>query len=258
MSIHETPLLSVVNVEKWFGDFAALRDVSLTIGSGSVTCIVGPSGSGKSTLLRTLNMLEQIDAGAIFLNEELIGQVPSKRGRMRASVSKMRKQTLNFGMVFQHFNLFPNLTAIDNVSLALVKVAKVGRTSARGTARDLLARVGLGDKVDSYPKELSGGQQQRVAIARALALDPKVLLFDEPTSALDPELVGEVLSVIQGLAEQGATMVIVTHEMSFARRVADRIIMMDEGRIVESGKPQDILDAPSSDRARQFFGAVGV
>jgi polar amino acid transport system ATP-binding protein len=249
-------LLQLVKVSKHFGELRAVDEVSLDITAGSVTCIVGPSGSGKSTLLRTINMLEAIDGGGIFFEGKMIGYEVRKGRRIPVSKAVARRQILNFGMVFQHFNLFPNHTALENVAIAPMLVQKASKDTARSTAARVLEQVGLGDRKDHYPSELSGGQQQRVAIARALAVNPKVLLFDEPTSALDPELVGEVLSVMRGLADLGATMVVVTHEMRFAEDVADEIVMMDAGQIIERGKPSVILHNPSTERARKFFASV--
>ncbi|MBB4684086.1 amino acid ABC transporter ATP-binding protein [Amycolatopsis jiangsuensis] len=250
------PLLELCGVEKRFGDFAALKGVSLTLAAGSVTCLVGPSGSGKSTLLRTVNLLETIDGGGIYLRGEMLGF--TGRGDHRRPVPKKvaRRQAVNFGMVFQSFNLIPQLTATENVALGPVEVLGTGRAAARGQARELLGRVGLAQRCEHYPAELSGGQQQRVAIARALAMKPSVLLFDEPTSALDAELVAEVLAVIRELAKEGYTMLIVTHELAFARDIADEVIMMDEGRIVESGPPAKILLEPETERAKRFFASV--
>lgn len=252
-----SPLLQLVGVSKHFGELRAVDEVSLDIAAGSVTCLVGPSGSGKSTLLRTINMMEEIDAGAIFFDGEMIGHEIRSGHRVPVSKAVSRKQTLNFGMVFQHFNLFPNYTALENVTIAPMVVKGVKREAARSIGRRVLEQVGLGNRMDHYPNELSGGQQQRVAIARALAMEPKVLLFDEPTSALDPELVSEVLAVMRGLAQTGATMIIVTHEMRFAEDVADEIIMMDAGRTIERGAPKNILHNPSTARAKKFFASVG-
>jgi polar amino acid transport system ATP-binding protein len=251
------PVLELVNVTKKFADFCALDGVSFQAASGSVTCVVGPSGSGKSTMLRTINMLETIDSGAIYFEGQMLGQ--SVHGDRRLPVSKgtARKQRLNFGMVFQNFNLFPNYTALENVTLAPISVLRKSKAQALETGESVLERVGLLDKKNHYPNELSGGQQQRVAIARALAMEPRVLLFDEPTSALDPELVGEVLAVMRSLADLGSTMVIVTHEMAFAEDVADEVIMMDAGRIIERGNPRDLLHNPQTERARRFFSSVG-
>ncbi|RFU82630.1 amino acid ABC transporter ATP-binding protein [Streptomyces triticagri] len=252
----EQPLLRLRDVEKRFGDFVALDGVSLTLRAGTVTCLVGPSGSGKSTLLRTVNLLERLDGGAVYLRGEMLGFTRSGDHRRPVPKKVARRQVVNFGMVFQSFNLIPQLTATENVALGPVEVLRVGRSEARHQAHELLTRVGLADRVDHYPAELSGGQQQRVAIARALAMKPSVLLFDEPTSALDAELVAEVLAVIKELAEEGFTMLIVTHELAFARDIADEVVMMEDGRIIESGPPQDILLNPTTERARRFFASV--
>ena len=252
-----TPLLQLVGVSKHFGELRAVDDVSLNITAGSVTCLVGPSGSGKSTLLRTINMMEEINDGAVFFEGHMIGHEVRNGHRVPVAKSVARKQTLNFGMVFQHFNLFPHYTALENVTIAPMLVKGLKKRSAQEIGRRVLEQVGLGNRMDHYPNELSGGQQQRVAIARALAMEPKVLLFDEPTSALDPELVSEVLGVMRGLADLGATMIIVTHEMRFAEDVADEVIMMDAGRIIEQGPPRDILHNPSTARAKKFFASVG-
>lgn len=255
-STDQQPILELVDVTKKFGDFCALDAVNFQASPGSVTCIVGPSGSGKSTMLRTMNMLESIQGGAIYFRGDMIGH--SVHGDHRYPVSDVtaRKQRLKFGMVFQSFNLFPNYTALENVALAPRTVAGKSRATARDEATVLLEKVGLADKIDNYPSELSGGQQQRVAIARALAMEPEILLFDEPTSALDPELVGEVLSVMQRLAETGRTMIIVTHEMGFAKEVADEVVFMDGGRIIEQGPPNELFTAPKSERAKRFFSSV--
>lgn len=250
------PILELVGITKKFGSFVALQGVDLEIAPGTVTCIVGPSGSGKSTLLRTINGLEEIDGGAVFFKGGMIGQTVRGQYRVPVSSKQARLQKLNFGMVFQTFNLFPNLTVMENVTLAPVSVRGNSRKSARAAALDLLKRVGLEHKKDRYPNELSGGQQQRVAIARALAMEPEIMLFDEPTSALDPELVGEVLAVIRSLAEQGSTMLIVTHEMAFAQDVADEVVMMADGEIIERGSPRDVVHNSSHQRARDFFSSV--
>jgi polar amino acid transport system ATP-binding protein len=241
-------MLELQEVEKRFGDLHVLRGVDMTIKRGSVTCVIGPSGSGKSTLLRCINLLEPPDAGRILLEgKEITG------GRGHEGLDFVRQ---NVGMVFQQFNLFPHMTAIENISLSPEKVLgkKAGDCSAKAEA--LLARVGLADKIGEYPDRLSGGQQQRVAIARALAMEPQVLLFDEVTSALDPELVKEVLDVMRELASEGMTMIVVTHEMGFARDVADHVAFMDQGVIVEEGKPSDVLGNPREDRTKQFLGLV--
>ena len=252
----DEPLLRIHNVAKYFGDFAALKGVSLTLESGSVTCLVGPSGSGKSTLLRTINLLETIDAGGIYLRGEMLGFVTKGDHRRPVQRKVARRQAVNFGMVFQSFNLIPQLTAVGNVALGPVAVLGVDRSEAGERAHELLSRVGLADRADHYPAELSGGQQQRVAIARALAMKPSILLFDEPTSALDAELVAEVLAVIRELAEEGFTMLIVTHELAFARDIADEVVMMDHGKIIESGPPEAILRNPTTERAKKFFASV--
>ncbi|WP_035769653.1 amino acid ABC transporter ATP-binding protein [Arthrobacter castelli] len=250
------PILELVAITKQFGSFVALKGVDIEIAPGSVTCIVGPSGSGKSTLLRTINGLEEIDGGAVFFKGEMIGQTVRGQHRVPVSSKQARLQKLNFGMVFQTFNLFPNRTVMENVTLAPITVRGHSRKSARAAALQLLERVGLEHKKDRYPNELSGGQQQRVAIARALAMEPEILLFDEPTSALDPELVGEVLAVIKSLAEQGSTMLIVTHEMAFAQDVADEVVMMADGEVIERGSPKQVVHNSSHQRAREFFSSV--
>jgi len=240
-------MLSLRGVHKSFGDLHVLRGIDLEVAKGSVVCVIGPSGSGKSTLLRCVNMLEPPDEGTIVLEGEEITL------GSRDSVDYVRRRV---GMVFQQFNLFPHKSALDNLCLAQEKVLGRPREEAAKTACELLERVGLGDKVDEYPDRLSGGQQQRVAIARALAMDPHVMLFDEVTSALDPELVKEVLDVMRGLAEQGMTMIVVTHEMRFAREVGDHVVFMDEGVIVEQGEPAQVLGNPGEERTKQFLGLV--
>ncbi|MHC9043314.1 amino acid ABC transporter ATP-binding protein [Microbacterium saperdae] len=253
----EAPLLQLVNVSKHFGDLKAVDHVSLDIYPGTVTCIVGPSGSGKSTLLRTVNSMETIDGGAIFLKGQMIGHEVRRGHRVPVSGALARRQTLNFGMVFQHFNLFPNYTAIENVAIGPTLVGKASKKAATAAGLRYLEQVGLADRADHYPSELSGGQQQRVAIARALAMEPQILLFDEPTSALDPELVSEVLAVMRGLASNGSTMLVVTHEMRFAEEVGDEVIMMDAGKVIERGTPKSLLHNPTTDRAKKFFSSVG-
>jgi ABC-type polar amino acid transport system ATPase subunit len=237
------PVVRLEDVYKSFGDNVVLSGVDLTVAAREVLVIVGPSGSGKSTLLRCVNLLEPLDSGRIFLEGEEI----TAKG---APVSRIRQR---IGIVFQQFNLFPHLTALDNLTLAARRIKKTPRAEAEKQARELLARVGLGEKADQHPHQLSGGQQQRVAIARALMMEPHVMLFDEVTSALDPELVGEVLIVMRDLARDGMTMLVVTHEMQFAREVGDRVIFMDEGRIVEQGVPSDMLDRPREERTRRFL-----
>jgi ABC-type polar amino acid transport system ATPase subunit len=249
-------MIRLDKVNKSFGRLRVLRDVSLTVEKGEVVCIIGPSGAGKSTLLRCINHLEGIDSGTIYLEDEPVyryvrdGKVvvdPERR------VEALRSEV---GMVFQSFNLFPHLTALENVMLAPVHVRNEPREDARCRAEALLAKVGLSDKVDAYPQELSGGQQQRVAIARSLAMQPKALLFDEVTSALDPELIGEVLRVMRQLAAEGMTMIVVTHEMGFARDVADRVLFMADGVVVEEGSPEQIFKAPRHERTRQFLQSI--
>ena len=241
-----TPMVSVRGVHKFFGDLHVLRGIDLDIAPGEVCVILGPSGSGKSTLLRCLNLLEKISAGRVYVDGELLGYREYAGGAQRSRI----------GMVFQRFNLFPHMTALENVMEAPVQVLKHSKKEARAQALELLERVGLADRADHYPAELSGGQQQRVAIARALAMDPDIMLFDEPTSALDPELVGEVLQVMQDLAASGMTMAVVTHEIGFAREVADQVVFMDGGVIVEAGAPADVIDNPTEDRTKEFFSKV--
>jgi polar amino acid transport system ATP-binding protein len=241
------PVLRLEGVHKSFGDLHVLRGVDLQVDRGGVVCVIGPSGSGKSTLLRCVNLLEPPDSGRIYLEGvELTGQA-------RRQVDFVRRRV---GMVFQQFNLFPHMTALQNVSLAQRTVLDRPEQEARAKSAELLTRVGLADKADEYPERLSGGQQQRVAIARALAMDPHVMLFDEVTSALDPELVKEVLDVMRELASEGMTMVVVTHEMGFARDVADRVAFIDEGVVVEEGEARALLDGPREERTRRFLGAV--
>ncbi|WP_432488806.1 MULTISPECIES: amino acid ABC transporter ATP-binding protein [Kineococcus] len=250
-------MITIDAVDKYYGHTQVLHAVDLEVAEGETLCIIGPSGSGKSTLLRCINHLEEIGAGRIRVGGQLIGY-REHRGRLHElRESEACQQRVEIGMVFQHFNLFPHMSALDNVAFAPVRVQGKSRQWARTYARELLGRVGLAGKEDSYPSKLSGGQQQRVAIARALAMQPKVMLFDEPTSALDPELVGEVLAVMKDLAITGGiTMVVVTHEMGFAREVADRVVFMDAGRIVEIGTPQQVLDTPTHERTRAFLSAV--
>jgi polar amino acid transport system ATP-binding protein len=243
-------------VHKSFGRLEVLRGIELEVNPKEVMCLIGPSGSGKSTFLRCINHLEKIDAGRLSVDGELVGyrQHGDKLYELRdAEVCKKRSE---IGMVFQRFNLFPHMTALDNVTEAPIRVKGESRLVAVERARQLLERVGLADKVDVYPNQLSGGQQQRVAIARALAMQPKLMLFDEPTSALDPELVGDVLDAMRGLAEDGMTMVVVTHEMGFAREVGDSLVFMDGGIIVETGKPRDVLSNPQQERTRSFLSKV--
>jgi polar amino acid transport system ATP-binding protein len=251
------PMVKAEAVHKRFGRLEVLKGVSLEVAPGEVVCMIGPSGSGKSTFLRCVNHLEKIDAGRLWVDGKLVGyrQAGDKLYEQRdAEICRARAE---IGMVFQSFNLFGHMTALENVIEAPVQVKKIRRREAIGQGRDLLARVGLSDKVDSYPAQLSGGQQQRVAIARALAMKPKLMLFDEPTSALDPELVGEVLEVMKSLAlDFKTTMVVVTHEMGFAREAADRVLMMDDGRIIEEGTPEHFFREPGEARTRQFLSAI--
>ncbi|MEV8427284.1 amino acid ABC transporter ATP-binding protein [Streptomyces sp. HUAS 31] len=249
-------MVDVHGVHKTFGPLEVLRGVDLRVREGEVTVILGPSGSGKSTLLRTINHLEKVDRGWISVDGELIGYRRSGNKLHELKEKEVAKQRTNIGFVFQNFHLFPHLTVLENLVEAPVSALRRPRGQAEETARRLLARVGLADKADVYPRRLSGGQQQRVAIARALALEPKVLLFDEPTSALDPELVGEVLDVIKDLAGTGTTMIVVTHEIGFAREVADSVVFMDGGVVVEQGPPADVLDNPRQERTRAFLSKV--
>lgn len=238
-------VISAKNLKKRYGQLEVLKDISVNVTEGEVLCIIGPSGSGKSTFLRCLNGLEEIQAGSItILSEELVNN---------KNINKLRE---NIGMVFQSFNLFPHLTVLENMLLAPLELKKMSREEATEKALNLLDKVGLKDKKDVYPDTLSGGQKQRVAIARALEMNPKIMLFDEPTSALDPEMVGEVLKVMKDLAQEGMTMVIVTHEMNFARDVSDRVIFMDQGYVVEEGPPEEIFTAPTSARCKEFLDKV--
>jgi len=239
-------VIEVKNLEKSFGKLCVLRGISETVKEKEVVCVIGPSGSGKSTFLRCLNLLEEPTGGEIFIDGEKIN-VPG------VDIDQIREK---LGMVFQNFNLFPHMTVLDNVTLAPVKVKGISRSAAEDSARRILEMVGLSDKADAYPASLSGGQKQRVAIARALAMEPEVMLFDEPTSALDPEMVGEVLNVMKDLAENGMTMVIVTHEMGFAREVADRVLFIDQGVIMEQGTPEELFNNPKNERTQSFLSKV--
>jgi polar amino acid transport system ATP-binding protein len=251
-----SPLVAIRSVSKSFGDFQALKRVSLDVRAGEVLCLIGASGSGKTTLLRCINQLTSVDGGGIWLDGELLG-VREERGRLhRLTERQIARQRLKTGMVFQRFNLFPHKTAIENITEGPVQVQGRKPEDARAEAIELLRRVGLVAKADAYPAQLSGGQQQRVAIARALAMKPMLMLFDEPTSALDPELVGEVLAVMKELARSGMTMMVVTHELGFAREVADTVVYMDHGAIVESGPAADVLGAPREVRTQSFLAAV--
>ena len=243
-------------VHKRFGRLEVLKGIDLEVNRGEVMCMLGPSGSGKSTFLRCINHLEKIDVGRLAVDGELVGYRESGGRLHELRESEVARKRSQIGMVFQHFNLFPHMTALENVTLAPIRVLKVPRDTARERAVEQLNRVGLGDKLDTYPVALSGGQQQRVAIARALAMQPKLMLFDEPTSALDPELVGDVLDAMRQLAGDGMTMIVVTHEMGFAREVADTIVFMDEGVVVESGSPREVLANPRHERTKAFLSKV--
>ncbi|MEU6197335.1 amino acid ABC transporter ATP-binding protein [Streptomyces sp. NPDC047061] len=248
--------LEINGVHKWYGTHRVLDGIDLTIRPGEVTVVLGPSGSGKSTLLRVVNHLEKPEIGHVSINGEPIG-VKRQGDRLKElSERAILAQRGRIGFVFQNFNLFPHLTVLENVAAAPVATGKLSKPEAQALAKELLERVGLGERIGAYPRQLSGGQQQRVAIARALALRPGVILFDEPTSALDPELVGEVLAVIKDLATSGTTLVIVTHEIGFAREIADRVVFIDGGRIVEQGPPSQVLDKPQHERTRDFLSKV--
>ncbi len=245
-----------VDVHKRFGRLEVLRGVSLDVARGEVVVIIGPSGSGKTTFLRCINHLERVDAGRIYVDGELVGYRERNGRLVEDSERAVARKRAAIGMVFQRFNLFPHLSALGNVIEAPIRVKKVRRKEAEETGRERLSKVGLADKLSAYPSQLSGGQQQRVAIARALAMEPKLMLFDEPTSALDPELVGEVLDVMKSLAREGMTMIVVSHEMGFAREVADRIVFMDEGVIVEEGPPEELFLRPSQPRTQAFLSKI--
>ncbi|WP_406016614.1 amino acid ABC transporter ATP-binding protein [Streptomyces sp. NBC_00984] len=249
-------MVEIRSVHKSFGSLEVLRGIDLSVRAGEVTVVLGPSGSGKSTLLRTINHLEKVDHGWISVDGTLVGYRRDGNKLYELREREVLRRRTRIGFVFQNFNLFPHLTVVENIVEAPVAALGRPKKEAIAAAEKLLARVGLADKAGAYPKQLSGGQQQRVAIARALALEPKLLLFDEPTSALDPELVGEVLDVIKDLALQGTTMIVVTHEIGFAREVADTVVFMDEGRIVEQGAPGDVLDRPKHERTRAFLSKV--
>jgi polar amino acid transport system ATP-binding protein len=251
-----TPLVKALNVSKAFGHVEVLKGIDLEVNSGEVVCLLGPSGSGKTTLLRCINSLERIDGGRIWVDGDLVG-LEERNGRLhRLTDKRIAAQRRDIGMVFQRFNLFPHLTALENVVEAPVKVRGLSRKQAHERAGVLLERVGLADRAQNYPSQLSGGQQQRVAIARALAMQPKLMLFDEPTSALDPELVGEVLQVMRELAADGTTMVVVTHEVAFARDVADQVVFMDGGVVVERGTPAEVFGNPKEERTRTFLARM--
>ncbi len=249
-------ILSTEHLYKSFGPLEVLKDINLAVKKGEVICIIGPSGAGKSTYLRSLNQLEKITSGKIFIKDELFLHREHNRTIHRAEPEAQKAMLLEMGMVFQRFNLFPHKTVLENVMIAQVLVRKKTKEAAEKLAKEIIERVGLSDKLDVYPSKLSGGQQQRVAIARALAMEPEIMLFDEPTSALDPELVGEVLNVMKGLAKQGMTMLCVTHEMGFAREVADRVVFMADGMILEEGTPKEIFDHPTNEKAISFLRSV--
>jgi polar amino acid transport system ATP-binding protein len=251
-----TTMVQAEAVHKRFGRLEVLKGINLDVQLGEVMCLLGPSGSGKSTFLRCINHLEKINAGRLSVDGELVGYREQGGKLHELRERDIASKRSEIGMVFQHFNLFPHMTALENVTLAPIRVANASRSEARERALDLLRKVGLEDKVNTYPVALSGGQQQRVAIARALAMQPKLMLFDEPTSALDPELVGDVLDVMRQLARDGMTMIVVTHEMGFAREVADSVVFMDEGVVVEAGTPAEVLGAPRHERTKAFLSKV--
>ncbi len=249
-------MIKAEDIHVSFKNLEVLKGVSLSVKPQEVVCIIGPSGAGKSTFLRALNHLEHIKNGKIYMEDQLLTHHENGVRKLKINSKKRREILLEVGMVFQRFNLFPHKTALENIMIAPVTVLKKSKQEAREKGIELLNRVGLGDKINEYPSKLSGGQQQRVAIARALAMEPKTILFDEPTSALDPELVGEVLAVMKQLANDGMTMVVVTHEMGFAREVADRVVFMEDGKICEEGTPEEIFQNPKSERLQQFLKAV--
>jgi polar amino acid transport system ATP-binding protein len=249
-------LVQAVEVHKSFGRAEVLKGITLQVAQGEVMCLIGPSGSGKSTFLRCINHLEKVDAGSLYVDGELVGYRAAGDKLYELKEAEVARKRAEIGMVFQRFNLFPHMTALGNIIEGPMRVKKQSRRDAVDQARQLLDRVGLGDRADAYPAQLSGGQQQRVAIARALAMRPKLMLFDEPTSALDPELVGDVLAVMRALAEEGMTMVVVTHEMGFAREVGDSLVFMDDGVVVESGNPRDVISNPQHQRTQSFLSRV--
>jgi polar amino acid transport system ATP-binding protein len=250
------PMVRAEGVCKRFGRLDVLKGITLEVQPSEVMCVLGPSGSGKSTFLRCVNHLEKIDAGRLSVDGELVGYREAKGKLYELRDSEVARKRAEIGMVFQRFNLFPHMTALQNTAVAPIYVQGVRRDEALERGRALLERVGLSDKVDAYPSQLSGGQQQRVAIARALAMRPKLMLFDEPTSALDPELVGEVLDAMRGLVEEGMTMIVVTHEIGFAREVGDTVVFMDDGVVVETGKPREVFANPQHERTRAFLSKV--
>ena len=249
-------IIRTEHVSKSFGKLEVLRDIHLTVDPGEVVCIIGPSGAGKSTYLRSLNQLEKITSGKIFIDDQLLLHREKDHTVERIEPAKQKKLLLEMGMVFQRFNLFPHKTVLENIMLAPLTVKKMKPEECKELSLDLLSRVGLSDKADQYPSRLSGGQQQRVAIARALAMQPKIMLFDEPTSSLDPELVGEVLGVMKKLAYEGMTMLVVTHEMGFAREVADRVVFMCDGILAVDAPPREVFEHPENERLRAFLGKV--
>ena len=251
-----TPMISAQNVHKSFGQLEVLKGIDLEVQPGEVACLLGPSGSGKSTFLRCVNHLDKATAGRLYVDGELIGYREKNGTLYEISEKEAAEQRSDIGMVFQSFNLFPHRTVIENIIEAPVQVKKIPEETARARAMELLEHVGLASKANNYPVQLSGGQQQRVAIARAVAMDPKLMLFDEPTSALDPELVGEVLRVMKDLAAEGMTMLVVTHEMGFAREVADKVFFMDGGVVIESGSPAEVLDNPQQPRTKDFLASL--
>jgi polar amino acid transport system ATP-binding protein len=250
------PMVKAEEVHKRFGRLEVLKGISLEVQPGEVMCLLGPSGSGKTTFIRCINHLEKINSGRLWVDGELVGYRQAGDKLYELSDAIVCRKRAEIGMVFQRFNLFGHMTALENVVEAPIRVKRIPKDRAVAAARDLLSRVGLADKVDSYPAQLSGGQQQRVAIARALAMSPKLMLFDEPTSALDPELVGEVLDAMRALANDGMTMVVVTHEIGFAREVADSVVFMDGGVVVETGRPDEVLSNPQHDRTKQFLSKI--
>jgi len=252
----QPPMVEAIAVHKRFGQVEVLKGINLTVGRGEVMCIIGPSGSGKSTFLRCINHLEKVDAGQLYVDGDLVGYRRQGDKLYELREGEVARKRAEIGMVFQRFNLFPHMTVMANIIEAPMRVQGVSRATAASRADQLLERVGLTGRESAYPRQLSGGQQQRVAIARALAMEPKLMLFDEPTSALDPELVGEVLDVMRDLAASGMTMVVVTHEIGFAREVGDALVFMDDGVIVESGPPRDVLSNPQHQRTKSFLSKV--
>jgi polar amino acid transport system ATP-binding protein len=256
MTASRDTMVRALRVRKRFGAHEVLRGIDLEVATGEVMCVIGPSGSGKSTLLRCVNHLEKINSGRLEVDGELVGYQERDGKLYELREREVAQKRGKIGMVFQQFNLFPHMTALGNIVEAPIRVKGLSKEAAIDRGRQLLAQVGLAGRENTYPRQLSGGQQQRVAIARALAMDPKLMLFDEPTSALDPELVGEVLAVMRDLAQSGMTMLVVTHEMGFAREVGDRLVFMDEGVVIESGEPKDVIDDPQHERTRAFLSNV--